>query len=325
MFNSRKFWALSLPVLASGAFACCVVSNGARVQLANEKVVIVWDQAHHIEHFVREARFDTTANDFGFIVPTPSVPALGLAKPTAYTLIEALIPPPPSTKALPSGGSTGGTPPAHVQVIRTETVGDYKATIVKASDGNSMNAWLKANGFVSRPSMITWLNYYAQKKWVFTAFKFMKKTPTGAWTQAIRLSFKTDMPRYPYKMPKDTWPSGWRRPLNVYFVAPSAIRAKYIDSGRSWEANIRWTGLLQPVVRDDFVKSLGLKNSNIPNDATVTVFENQVNHNGYDMDLAFEATQANSATTWFFNHLLKNDWLPSQGLTLTGTTFSTSA
>jgi hypothetical protein len=290
----RRFSVYGLTALAPAAIACCVASSGAPVQLSNEKVIIVWDEARHIQHFIREARFDTKAHDFGFIVPTPNVPNLGLAHPAAYADLEGLIPPPPRSKghSTTSSGMPSSEMLGKVSVIRTETIGDYKATIVRATDGKAMNKWLKDNGYVSRPAMTDWLDYYAKQKWVFTAFKFMKKSPTGAWTQAIRVTFKTDVPRYPYKMPTDTWPEGHQRPMDLYFIAAGKSRAEYVGSTRPWEARVRWTGTMPDSLRPEFAKNIGLKEKDLPPKATVTVFQNGHNGDGYPKDLYFQVAPA---------------------------------
>jgi hypothetical protein len=46
------------------------------VAIEHEDALIVWDPGKGMEHFIRRARFDTTAKDFGFLVPTPSKPEL---------------------------------------------------------------------------------------------------------------------------------------------------------------------------------------------------------------------------------------------------------
>jgi hypothetical protein len=296
--RSRKllYVGLGFAAITSCAWACCVVSGGTWVQLANEKVIIVWDEEHKTQHFIRQARFDTKADDFGFIVPTPAEPKLAVANPDAYLKLERLVPRPLGAAKKSSGAVMMGA--GGVDVIRTERVGDYQATIVRATDGKAMNDWLKANGYVSRPAMEEWLDYYAKQQWVFTAFKFLRKEPTGAWTQAIRVSFPTDKPRYPYKMPKDTWPAGWRRPLNIYFVAPHRIESKYVGSDRHWEAKEKWSGNLPQEMRAGLAADLSLKDSDLPANAVVTIFENGENPYGYAEDLYFTASTAAAPWAW---------------------------
>src|SRR5687768_7673086 len=107
LFAARYTLSLALGGIAVGAFACCVVSSGPRVQLADEKVIIVWDPAHQTQHFVRQARFDTKSKDFGFIVPTPGIPKLALTDPEAYSRLERLI---PVSRTRGTAGTAGGYP-----------------------------------------------------------------------------------------------------------------------------------------------------------------------------------------------------------------------
>src|SRR3712207_6735450 len=90
------------------SLACCVVSSGPRVQLANEKVIIIWDPQQKLQHFVRQAKFDTEAKDFGFIVPTPTVPTLAKVNEGVYPKLEALAAPLPNRGSRSSGNQSLG-------------------------------------------------------------------------------------------------------------------------------------------------------------------------------------------------------------------------
>lgn len=281
-------------LLGSQVLACCIVSPGEEVLMTHENVVIVWDEKAKIQHFIRQASFDSEAKNFGFIVPTPSVPNFSVAKESAFSLLQELIPPPQTfgcgakseeTEAA-AGEAAGG-----VEVLKTEQVGDYQATVVKATDGNALNEWLKKNGFVSRPAMTPWLDGYTKKQWVFTALKYKADKEGSTNTNAIRISFKTDQPHYPYKMPEDTWPKGHNRPLKLYFVAANEIDAKYVDTKDHWEAEKEWSGPLPESRRIALATDLGLKESDLPPNAKVTIFKNGLNENGYDEDLMFVAAR----------------------------------
>ena len=55
------------------AKGCAAVGRrGEVVRLASESAIIVWDAASKTQHFIRRARFETKARDFGFLVPTPT-------------------------------------------------------------------------------------------------------------------------------------------------------------------------------------------------------------------------------------------------------------
>ena len=57
--------------------ACAVVwPKNKPVSIASESAIIVWDASSKTEHFIRRASFSTTAEYFGFLVPTPGKPTL---------------------------------------------------------------------------------------------------------------------------------------------------------------------------------------------------------------------------------------------------------
>jgi hypothetical protein len=58
--------------------ACCpAYERDRRVTIADQEILILWDAERRLERFVRRAAFETTGGgDFGFLVPTPSQPAL---------------------------------------------------------------------------------------------------------------------------------------------------------------------------------------------------------------------------------------------------------
>lgn len=278
---------VALGLFASHALPCCLVSPGEEVLMTHENVIIVWDEKAQMQHFIRQANFKSKAKEFGFIVPTPTEPDFSVANEKAFSKLQNLVPVDDTRKAASADATTAT---AGVEVLKTEQVGDYEATVVKATDGAVLNAWLKENGFISRPAMTEWLDGYAKKQWVFTALKYKADEDLATETNAIRISFKTDRPHYPYKMPKDTWPEGHVRPLKLYFVAAHAINAKYVDTNDHWEATKQWSGPLPVSQRAGLAKELGLLESDLPKDAQVTIFENRRNNHGYDQDLTFASS-----------------------------------
>ena len=292
--------AFAFLLLFAQAIPCCVAMRpGASVLLSDENVVIVWDKARGIEHFVRQAKFTGNQKDFGFIVPTPTEPELALADSKVSEMLEAQIPKPKERhdETLSMAAPTKAL--GKVEVIRTQTVGHYDATVVRATDGNALGGWLAKNGYATRPAMEVWLDSYAKRNWIFTAFKFTGTDPkAGTMTEAIRVSFKTDKPHYPYKMPKDTWPPNWYRPMNVYFVSSSPMKGVYEGSDSKWEAEVRYAGSLGNGAVDELAGELKLKREDMPAHATMTVFKNGDNPDGYAFDLNFEPRPSYLWAAW---------------------------
>ena len=43
---------------------------------ADQTVILIWDPATKTEHFIRKAAFQSAADDFGFLIPSPTQPEL---------------------------------------------------------------------------------------------------------------------------------------------------------------------------------------------------------------------------------------------------------
>ena len=76
---------------ASPADACgAAYPAGSYVRLAGERTVIVWDAKNKTEHFIRKPLFEGDSKDFGFFVPTPSVPRIAKEKDELLDRVAAL-------------------------------------------------------------------------------------------------------------------------------------------------------------------------------------------------------------------------------------------
>lgn len=267
MFASLRF---GTPVVLLGALAAplpvdaCAVAppRDAVVEVASESAIIVWDERAKTEHFIRRATFAAAApgrvpvKDFGFLVPTPSVPALEEADDTAFDELAKLTAPKTETRPLPTGGGCaigcGAMAPAArpatdghtVEVLAVKSVAGYDAQVLKAADADALAAWLKDHGYDSRPALAAWLKPYVEKKWVVTAFKISTSAaaasaPVGSGT--VRMSFNTDAPVYPYREPDDLVEAKGGRVLRLFFVADQKV-AGALDGGAAWGANTAWAG-----------------------------------------------------------------------------------
>jgi len=261
-----------LTLMPAGAARACAPAppeNGQPVRIADESAVIVYDRATGTEHFLRKAVFRTGNRDFGFLVPTPTVPTLAEADPTLFDHLEqtmlprrerrvrrGLVPTAPllgtalapflasrdSSGALPPPTVGAGAPAPEVRVLSQKRVGEFDATVIEARDEGALLAWLKVRGYAVSPSLRAWLKPYIGRGWKITAYKIAKdaagaKGDTGDGTVSstlVRMSFRTDRPFYPYREPADARkggdPSG--RHLRVYYVTSDGERvAGRIGSG----------------------------------------------------------------------------------------------
>ncbi|MCA9063431.1 MAG: DUF2330 domain-containing protein, partial [Planctomycetaceae bacterium] len=215
--------------------ACCRNSQGCAVapprdidvRISDETALIIWDQKSSTEHFIRNASFETQADSFGFLVPTPTVPVLHesggrvltelavrtaarherrevveetfrLFRPgTGFDFYQRLYPSAAVTGALPDA-ATG------VQVIDEVSVAGYDAAILKATDSEELLRWLEEHDYAARPALLDWLEVYTSQNWYLTAFRISRQ-PDGsrAVARPVRMTFQTDRPFYPYREPSD--------------------------------------------------------------------------------------------------------------------------
>jgi len=93
----------------SAVLACCPAPpSGKPVVNADQTVVIVWDEAANTQHFIRQASFQSAADDFGFLVPSPTAPELEESGNDAFPLLRKLTEPETVKVPRPSGGVSCG-------------------------------------------------------------------------------------------------------------------------------------------------------------------------------------------------------------------------
>jgi hypothetical protein len=228
--------------LAAGCLACATAPHeGDSVHVAEESALIVWDAAARTQHFIRRASFETTAKDFGFLVPTPSVPDLAEADDAAFRLLEDLTRidlQRDATRKAPAAA-----PKAEVAVLKQVKVAGYDATVLAASDASALDEWLKKNGYPSSPELVDWYKPYIDKGWIITAFKIAQDAgATRLDSSAVRMSFKTEAPFFPYKEPASAGGGqGGGRLLQVFFLGDARPEGK-VGADAAWPGRTVWSG-----------------------------------------------------------------------------------
>ena len=176
------------------------------VDFNTETALIVWDASHRTQHFIRKASFHTAAEHFGFLVPTPSRPELAEAPDAVFTkLAQITTPPSPPVRAGSAvrPGAVAHTAAPTVTVLETKQVAGYDAAILEANDATALNDWLARHEYQSSPELVDWLQPYIDRSWIITAVKIAKSQPKapGVGSNAVRMSFQTDQPFFPYREP----------------------------------------------------------------------------------------------------------------------------
>lgn len=249
------------------ASACAPAPRaGEHVRVASETAVIVWDETARKEHFIRRASFRGTARDFGFLVPTPSRPELAEIDDSIFDSLGWATRPKVIEKRVTRGveltscaffflgARSSAVPSASVRVLEETRVAGYDAAVLQADDPAALAAWLKERGYAEGPSLTEWLAPYVEKRWMITAFKVADPAAARAaaappaadpnavrplGTAAVRMTFATDRPLFPYREPSDqraALPPEARsaegpRELLLYVVAARRMAATIGESG----------------------------------------------------------------------------------------------
>ena len=233
--------------------ACCPVTrdNGAVVN-ADQTVIMVWDAAEKTEHFIRQASFKSDADDVGFIVPTPSRPQLEESGDAAFSTLRRITAPRQKSDKFVFPGGCSATPDAYgssVTVIEEKRVAGFDATVLTATTGADLAAWLRDHGYSYSPQVAAWAHPYVAGGWMMVALKVAKpkdgRSQPDLRAAALRLSFKTDRPLFPYREPESTVAAHRlgtsERLLRIYFISDSRYRAAF-GNGSPWSGRVVWSG-----------------------------------------------------------------------------------
>jgi Uncharacterized protein conserved in bacteria (DUF2330) len=265
--------------------------NGRRVQVLGESAVIVWDSKLKTEHFIRSATFESDSPDFGFLVPTPSVPTLQEATDQIFTMTEDWMVPEKIEKNVngvspifilgaffmlrsrSDDARITALPP--VRVLATQQVSGYDAVVLEADNATALQNWLSEHHYAARPDLIEWFEPYIQKKWKITAFKIAYHSTGEAFaTSPVKMSFQTDQPFFPYREPSNQRERNQdqpRRVLRLYVLSDSKMDAKLGDSG-SWPGKVVWSDKLNEKERTSGVDGLKI---DLPSSVWMTTLEDE--------------------------------------------------
>jgi hypothetical protein len=270
-FVAASFATSLVLVLCSRRADACAPAPppGQSVRINGEEALIVWDEAAHIEHFVRTASFDSSAESFGFLVPTPSKPEIAEADGEVFDTLGQITTPVPvqqASYARPSGcgcfgagaaAPIGAEPPPPVRVLAETRVAGLDTVVLEADSASALGDWLSAHGFELRDALKRWVAPYVEQKWKITAFRYTRPGASedpmaqaspdsngGAGvhfaSRAVRLSFSADAPIYPYREPDDT-PAVYGRELRVYLMS-TREQVGLLTSGGPWSARRSYSG-----------------------------------------------------------------------------------
>ncbi|MDP1915074.1 MAG: DUF2330 domain-containing protein [Myxococcales bacterium] len=242
--------------------ACATVDHGAlSTGVTSEEAIIVFDPATKTQHFIRAASFSTRgSSDFGFIVPTPSLPTFGEVDQGVFAQLaegyEAARPRQTklelSSMLVLSRSMKGGDGELRgVTELGTSRVAGMDVTVVRATDSVALGEWLSSHGFSNRPALERWLSHYVERGFFFSAFRYAS-TGSTLTTSAPRITFTTPTPIYPYLEPDDSLPRFGA--LRVWLIAPE--RRAWLDGQSTTDAPTLLTSTSRLAVPAELVSLL---------------------------------------------------------------------
>lgn len=167
------------PALADG---CFVFKWDKRIDInePTQKAVILHDAGR--EDMLLQVKYEGPLQEFGWLVPVPSVPKVERASMDAFYELSEL-----TQRRFGSGSrgvvtmgladAEGGEQP--VKVIETKTVGAYEIAVLSARDADSLERWLKTNGFSIPDGKAEIVNDYIRRGWYFVAAKIQLNARAG--------------------------------------------------------------------------------------------------------------------------------------------------
>jgi hypothetical protein len=210
--------------------ACCYFSaKDQDILQPAQKAFITWDPMKQVETFTVQPKFEGNALDFGMVIPTPTQPKLNVMPrdffkhlaiysilkkrefpqskllPLAYPAAPGGAPLAQAAKADRDNNAVAPRPPA-IKVLEAGIVGSLEYKIIEAGRADDLFKWLKDNNYSYAGDQDT-LDFYVQKKWVFTVMKIdtmqMKKNKDGSFAGEVtptRFTFSSDKLVYPLKI-----------------------------------------------------------------------------------------------------------------------------
>jgi hypothetical protein len=210
--------------------------------------------------------------------------------------------------------SKGGLRQEPVAVLaQYADIAGFDAVVLKASDPTALRDWLEKHGYDARPMLINWVAPYVKKGWIITAFQIAKKDRPGdrLSPQAVRMSFKTVKPFFPYREPAEEREEGgdrdrklefkerqWRSPrlLRLFIVSGQRMNGELGDDKTTWPGHAVWANPLQNGQRGKLGDLLG-DEAPVSEDAWLTVLDDHSSPRPGDQDLFFTVADVQESLT----------------------------
>ena len=308
--------------LACPTVACCPAPRlGNWVINADQTVILLWDPVAKQQHFIRKATFASEADDFWFLIPSPTQPELAESGNAAFDQLHEVTAPRIVSRPRGGGGgcnlgcsikesAPGVVTSAEVRVLEEKIVAGFQASVLEADDTDALLRWLKDHDYDFSPAVAAWAQPYIEQKWKITALKVAKDAPLNeenrnqpkqpeqlVQASALRLSFATDRPLFPYREPDYGKLAGEdssrqkelaqrERLLRIYFVSNARYEGN-LTPEQPWTGKAVWAGKLSEPQRLALLKELQLPEEGNRADLYLSEFEDNWPYRGAPADRFF--------------------------------------
>ncbi len=197
---------LGLPNLAV-ADGALVPPQGRYVWENRQQAVILFED--NFESLVVSISFRGNAEDFAWLVPTPSIPEVSKVNFEIFNSLEDLtILAYEEPRPLMLKGDRYIDQERAVEVIDERQIDYYNIKVVKANSADDLLSWLNQHDYYFPAESVYILEDYIERGWVFTAVSIVDEYSSQSVTQQLktgqaiplRLDFKTSQPVYPLKI-----------------------------------------------------------------------------------------------------------------------------
>jgi hypothetical protein len=285
---------------SSLAPACCPVPpRGKAVVNADQTVVIVWDAASKTQHFIRQASFKSDADDFGFLVPTPTQPDLEESGNEAFPFLAKVTEPAKQRMPRPPhcsfccGEEPATKSVATVRVLADKLVAGLQAVVLETKSSDALVHWLKEHGYAFSPEVEAWAKPYVEAGWKITALRVAKGKELGDQriaASALRMSFRTERPLFPYREPDPRKSAqtlaAQHRLLRIYFLAEARYGGE-LSNGMPWSGKVAWANKLTVEQRARALGLLKIPENKKQAECWLTEFEDEWSYKGAPADVDF--------------------------------------
>ena len=165
-----------------------------------------------LQRMILQVSFVGSADEFAWLVPTPSVPEVTACKqPVFHTLQQATAPrirywfnADQHIQRLEAARGPSSEKKLDVEVVDRKQIGVYDVTVLRAKNAADLLAWLHKHSYRTPPKSADVVDVYIKKGWVFTAMRINTKDSRSTQAkleegvlQSLAFTFRTPNPVYP--------------------------------------------------------------------------------------------------------------------------------